>query len=165
MTTNVIAAIISLLTVWTTPDGEHVLVAHARQAGGDAYVTELAHGTIEVAAAHEIDPYLFLALAHEESGLSRYAVQPRTKSWGLYQLHPRSRWHRKARAACDRNPRRCVRAQLEQGAVAFRYALDACDLSPIHGVFFHRSGRCSGERARDRRVLALAERLRNGSQS
>jgi hypothetical protein len=158
-----VAALLALLTVWTTPDGSPVLVAHARRAGGEAYVTELAQDTLEVAAAKGIDPYLLVALAHEESGLSRYAVQPRTHAWGLYQLHPRSRWHRRARAACKASPSQCVRAQIEQGAVAFRYALDACRLSEIHGVFFHRAGRCKGARPRDLRVMALRDRLRSRS--
>lgn len=160
MITHLVAALISLLTVWTTREGQVVLVAHARRAGGEAYVAELARGTLEVAAAHDIDPYLLVALAHEESGLSRYAVQPETKAWGLYQLHPRSRWYRHARAECDQSPSRCVRAQLEHGGHAVRYALEACRLSEIHGVFFHRSGRCAGERPRDRRVLALRDRLK-----
>jgi hypothetical protein len=160
-----VQALIALLTVWITPDGKHVLVAHARRAGGQDYVTELARGTLEAAEAHEIDPYLLVALAHEESGLSRYAVQRNTRAWGLYQLHPRSRWYRHARKACDKSPSQCVRAQLEHGARAFRYALDACRLSEIHGVFFHRSGRCAVERARDRRVLVLRDRLRSQGES
>jgi hypothetical protein len=159
--TGLIAALLALLTVWTTRDGEAVLIAHVRRAGGEPYVVELAQTTLEVARAYDLDPYLLLALAHEESGLSRYAVQPETQAWGLYQLHPRSRWHRRARAACDASPSKCVRAQIEQGAVAFRYALDACQLSEIHGVFFHRSGRCAGARPRDVRVMALRDRLRS----
>lgn len=156
-----VAALLALLTVWHTPDGRAVLIAHARRAGGQAYITELARGTLQIAASLDLDPYLLLALAHEESGLSRYAVQVRTRAWGLYQLHPRSRWSRRARATCKATPSQCVRAQIEQGAVAFRYALDACRLSEIHGVFFHRAGRCAGARPRDLRVMALRDRLRS----
>lgn len=159
------AAIAALLTVWTAPSGP-VLVQHARRSGGSAYVAELAAAAEHAARLHGVDAYLLVALSYHESSLNWRAVEPSTGARGLLQLMPRSRWGRAAQRACrGQRAAACIRAQFEQGARALRYGVEACSLSELHGVAFHRFGDCFPVRWRESAVLALRDRIRTAEGS
>jgi len=153
-------AISTLLTIWVTPAGEAIYVAHARRAGGVDRVNELAAAIDAGARLTGQDPWLLAALAYHESGLNPEAVQPRTRAWGLLQLHPKGRASRRAMRYCRRrSDADCIAAQVLFGALLFRRGLEACARGLVGALSFHRFGRCDRDRDRERAVLALRDQM------
>lgn len=157
--TALVLVISSLLTIWTQPDGTPIYVQHARRHGNEEHIRELARETLWAERRYGIGRYLLVSLAYHESGLNPDASNPVVGAWGLFALHPRSRWGRRAAEVCERSPEDCLHAQFVEGVRAFRYALEVCE-GELEAVSFHRSGRCDLDRARERVVLELRDRLR-----
>lgn len=152
------AALLSAVTIWTTPAGHQVPVRHVRELGGVAYLEHVAHHVEDAALVSGVDASLLAALLVSESSLDPWAVSSRG-AYGLAQLHPGSAWGRIARARCrGRSALECrVDVSIAVGGEALRHGYLVCG-SWSQAVGWYRSGRCHrGERTRW--VMELAGRI------
>lgn len=86
---GLIAAVLSVLTVWTAPSGPvHVAHCRRRPGGCEAYVATQVTYASAAAEAWELDPKLLLSVAIRESGLNEDTIGEHGEATA-YQLHPK----------------------------------------------------------------------------
>jgi hypothetical protein len=119
----------------------------------------------QAAVAHEMDPWLLVAMAVRESGLYPHA-EGAIGERGLVQLHPRGigarvRFVRNNQyfRQCRARPDGCQAEVLDEGAEHFQGWLARCG-SEASALGGYNRGRC-GVTGYSRRVLRVRESLRN----
>lgn len=156
------------LTVWTRPDGTPVFARSCRNGPVDCRerIAVLAGLIQEAAERHDLDPWLFAALAVRESGLNPAAIGRRGEA-GIVQLHPRGvgrevRYVQDAsyREACQERVDACQRPVLDEGARALSGAIRDCG-GVISGLGKYASGRCVPGASYVRGVIDERDRLRS----
>lgn len=138
-------------------------VLHCRRAHGGcaARVRRMAAIFVRAGAAHDIDPWLLVALALRESGGNPDAIGARGER-GLMQLHPGSRAGRDAARLCRVRPDACSAILVDGAARVLRASIDRCG-SVESGLVRYRTGHCGEPDAYARSVLARRDRLRGAS--
>ncbi|MCA9602024.1 MAG: transglycosylase SLT domain-containing protein [Myxococcales bacterium] len=153
------------LTVWETPKGQVVHVAHCRGVPGGcrARIAIFARWLADVADAFRVDPFLLAAIAVKESGLNPFA-EGSAGELGIVQLHPkgvgrRAKFVRNSnfRQRCERSIGACQKEILEIGAEHLAQAITRCgDVKAALGAY--NSGKC-GETDYTRRVLTERDQM------
>lgn len=137
------------ITVWTTPSGQRVTVAHCRYARmGCAKRLELLAQWIEDAAdKHGVDPLVLSAIALHESGLNPFA-QGQVGEAGIMQLHPRGVGRQvrfvkdeRYRDRCKKEPGACQKEVIDQAATLLATATKTCG-SVERALGYYNTGRC-----------------------
>lgn len=137
------------LTVWTTPTGQRVIIAHCRYARmGCAKRLELLAQWIEQAALqHNVDPELIAAIALHESGFNPFALGSVSEA-GIMQLHPRGigrsvRFVRDEtyRHKCKQKPGACQKEVIDKAAALFASGVRRCG-STEQALGYYNTGRC-----------------------
>jgi hypothetical protein len=159
------------LTVWKKPDGSVVHARHCRavRQGCRARIVKFSQWMVEVADAHDLDPFLLAAMAIRESGLDPFAAGSIGER-GLIQLHPRGvgrsvRFVQSEayRRHCRHRPGACQHEVLEAGARLAARSIEHCG-GVAEGLGAYNSGVC-GENAYSRRVLKEHAKLLELSKS
>lgn len=160
-------AFIERLTVWTRADGTRVLSRRCREGPVDceARLRTFARLIVATARRHELDPYLFAALAMRESGLNPASLGARGEA-GIVQLHPRGagrdmRYVNDSgyRDACQSQLDACQGPVLERGATYLAQAIRDCGGLEA-GLGKYASGHCTTRGVHPRRVLQERQQLR-----
>lgn len=141
--------LIEALTVWTTPTGQRVVIAHCRYArmGCAKRVELLAQWIEEAAARHGVDPLVLAAIALHESGMNPFALGSVGEA-GIMQLHPRGvgrnlRFVRdeRYRDRCKRVSGACQQQIIERAASLLAIATIKCGSIP-RALGYYNSGHC-----------------------
>ena len=151
-----VAAILAVVTIASTPDGTPVYAAHFRDAAGGAEhrAEELASTFFFAEQVYGIDAYLLAALAFRESSLNAAAVGAQGE-FSILQLHPRSRWGRAAHTLCQGSS--CERIAVLEAARLLALGMKECGGEAV-AVGFYRTGRCTSGPGAER-VLAVRARM------
>lgn len=137
------------LTVWTTPSGQRVTVAHCRYArmGCAKRIELLASWIKDAASRHGVDPLVLSAIALHESGMNPFAVGGVGEA-GIMQLHPRGvgrkvRFVRdeRYRDQCKRAPGACQKEVIERAAILLATATKKCG-SVARALGYYNTGHC-----------------------
>ena len=157
-----IAALLALLTVWTTQKGDPIYVAHCRAQprGCAAHLESTVGFAIAAADAWEIDPHLLIAVAFVESGLNP-ALLGKVGELGMWQLHPKGAG---ARARAYEGPGRPrTYAEAFMAAQELHRGLERCGTLEGALAYFHTGhprragGRCLAGGAYASRVARILE--------
>lgn len=160
--TPLAAALLSAVTIWTTPSGNPVPARHVRDLGGAAYVEHVAHHVEDAALLSQVDAHLLAALVLSESALNPYAVSSRG-AYGLGQLMPGSVWGRRARSLCKGRSALDCRTEVSVlvAGEALRHGFIVCGDWGL-AIGWYRSGRCV-RGGRVRLIVEMAQVLREHS--
>lgn len=157
----VIAALLTLLTVWTSPAGEPTYVFHCRQQPGGCpvFVTGVALHAAAAADAWDLDPALLLAVAFVESGLEPEREGAALER-GLWQLHPRGAGKRALRM-CHGPGAPQTYCDAFVAAQELHRGLEAC--GGLRGALrYYNAGHCGEPGRYGDRVEAALEALSDG---
>lgn len=145
------------ITVWTTPSGQRVTVAHCRYArmGCAKRIKLLAQWIEDAAAKHGVDPLVLSAIALHESGLNPFA-QGQVGEAGIMQLHPQGvgrqvRFVKDTgyRDRCKRTAGACQKEVIDKAASLLATAIKTCG-SVERALGYYNTGRCQTNGYADR---------------
>ncbi len=138
-----VAAILAVVTIASTPSGVPIYAPHFRNAAGGAEhrAQELASTFLFAEEVYGIDAYLLAALAFRESSLDASAIGAQGE-FSILQLHPRSRWGRAAHLLCKGEADFCERAAVLEAARLLALGVKQCG-SEGHALGFYRTGHCT----------------------
>jgi hypothetical protein len=124
---------------------------------GPSNADTIGQAVIDAAQAHDVDPYLLIALLSHESD---FLPQARSKvgAWGIAQLHP-GYWGRDAKRKCNASPGLCTWWSVWYGAIALRHYQRTCG-SEAKAITAYRVGHCSGVGPKARQVLRTRALIR-----
>lgn len=92
---------------------------------------------------HRVPVTLMLAVGEVESQFYPRAVNPKTHAWGVWQLHPKMSWSRRAVRGCAIDPPGCLRYQAAEAARLLRLGRDRCgSWGGSLTSYSHRGGPC-----------------------
>jgi hypothetical protein len=153
-----VAAILAVVTIASTPNGTPVYAPHFRDAAGGAEhrAEELASTFLFAEQVYGVDAYLLAALAFRESSLNAGAVGAQGE-FSILQLHPRSRWGRAANTLCKGEASSCERVAVLEAARLLALGTKECGGEAV-AVGFYRTGRCTSGPGAER-VLAVRARM------
>ena len=158
-------AIDKRLTVWRSPSGRTVHVAHCRSEGFECR-ERIAAFSLMIATAsleHGADPFLVAAIALRESGFNPLA-EGSAGERGLVQLHPRGVGYHvefvrneRHRERCASRPDACQGEIIDAGVRLLTQSITRCG-SVAEGLGMYNTGRCQ-ETGYSRRVINERRRL------
>jgi len=153
-----VAAILAVVTIASTPAGVPVYAPHFRDAPGGAEqrAEELASTFLFAEEVYGVDAYLLAALAFRESSLNADAIGVQGE-FSILQLHPRSRWGRAAHTLCKGAQASCERVAVLEAARLLALGVKECGGEAV-AVGFYRTGRCTAGLGAER-VLAVRARM------
>ncbi len=153
-----VAAILAVVTIASTPSGVPIYAPHFRNAAGGAEhrAEELASTFLFAEEVYGIDPYLLAALAFRESSMNAEAIGTKGE-FSIVQLHPRSRWGRAAHTLCKGAEASCERTAVLEAARLLALGVKECG-SESRAVGFYRTGHCTEGVGADR-VLSVRVRM------
>jgi hypothetical protein len=153
-----VAAILAVVTITSTPAGVPVYAPHFRDAPGGAQhrAEQLASTFLFAEEVYGVDAYLLAALAFRESSLNADAVGAQGE-FSILQLHPKSRWGRAAYTLCRGEPSSCERAAVLEAARLLALGVKECG-SEARAVGFYRTGHCT-ENIGAEQVLSVRARM------
>jgi len=153
-----VAAILAVVTIASTPAGTPIYVPHFRDAAGGAEhrAEELAATFLFAEEVYGVDAYLLAALAFRESSLNADAIGAQGE-FSILQLHPRSRWGRAAITLCKGEQASCERVAVLEAARLLALGVKECG-SEARAIGFYRTGHCTEGVGADR-VLNLRARM------
>ncbi len=152
------------MTVWRS-GSRSVYVSHCRAYRGGCPERTAAFARLigDVAAAHDVDPFLLAAIAIRESGLDPTAAGAAGER-GIVQLHPRGSGSRVRyvrseayRRRCQRRPDACQREVLDAGAALLSRGIERCG-GVREALGAYNRGTC-GETSYAVRVMSERQRL------
>lgn len=155
---QVIEALLILLTVWTTPEGEAIYIKHCRdQRGGcEAYVARVVEYAAAAAEAWEIPLPLLMAVGFHESGLHP-TLEGDVGEVGIWQLNSRGAGAR-ARRYARQSGLPDIYCQAFVAAQELRKGLEACH-SISSALRFYNAGHCGDPGRYGRKLRTILERL------